>query len=290
MASSQSPKATPTRPATSRLLAMKFMNRLGGSADSPPTPSSPLASSEPSTPLAKFASAGALKDAIGVDGRGDESGRRSAKRRRVSGVSDAAGKDEPEDGAAATMATMEAQMKASMDEEERRRQAAIKKRAAELGDEQWTWDRPLPPHIAARMAAAGTAASKSRTMAYSSVVRVGFAEIDSADHSSDADPIKPTIMRFNMKKSKAAGESTGDSDEDGEDEGELANIGGSRKRSRSDAGGQRKKGPPMKLKHLTSLSSQGGQNTMKCHRCGRAGHKSASCPSTNLKRSGSKKR
>lgn len=102
------------------------------------------------------------------------------------------------------MADMEAQMKASMDEEEQRRQAAIKKRAAELGDEQWTWNAPLPPHIAARMAAANTAASKSKTMAYSSVMRVGFAEIDNADHSNDADQIKPRIMRFNMKNSKAS--------------------------------------------------------------------------------------
>jgi hypothetical protein len=107
---------------------------------------------------------------------------------------------------------MEATMRASMDEEERRRQVAIKRRAAELGDEHWTWNAPLPPHVAAKLAAS-TNSVKSK-LPYA-VVRVGFAEIDDrpeADCTDNSSPTtsttaslvagstKPNIMRFNMAK------------------------------------------------------------------------------------------
>ncbi len=101
-------------------------------------------------------------------------------------------------------------MRASMEEEERRRQAAIKKRAAELGDEHWTWDAPLPPHVAAKMAAASDSSVASSAAAARmpyTVVRVGFAEIDeradvnaaAASSPAGGSTTKPRILRFNMK-------------------------------------------------------------------------------------------
>lgn len=111
-------------------------------------------------------------------------------------------------------------MRASMDEEERRRQVAIKRRAAELGDEYWTWNAPLPPHVAAKLAASTN--SVISKLPYT-VVRVGFAEIDDradADHSASSSPAatttarlsvaggtKPNIMRFNMKRVRLLHES-----------------------------------------------------------------------------------
>lgn len=221
----QSPKATPPRAGTSRLLAMKFMNRLGPS-DSTPTTSSPLASA-PSTPIYNKTdlgdSSGGDDDDDDNDGengtpqrtQGDEGDDRpSAKRRKVSSGAALAAQSSPTAGGF-TVAEMEATMRASMDEEERRRQVAIKRRAAELGDEHWTWNAPLPPHVAAKLAAT-TVTAKSR-LPYA-VVRVGFAEIDErteADQASSptnsttpastnspqvTSSAKPNIMRFNMKK------------------------------------------------------------------------------------------
>lgn len=247
---------------------MKFMNRLN-SANTSPTATSPQAS-----PHAAFSDE--------EDGNGDDdNGRHSAKRRRTSGIADGSTGGEGSKGIA-SMADMEVAMRASMEEEERRRQAAVKKRAAELGDEQWTWDQPLPPQIAARMAAAKSAAAKSRTVAYAGVVRVGFAEIDRSSgqdgagggEASPRESGKPGIMLYNMKKSQTT--------EDDEQDDKTSE---SRKRPRS--GSQKSKDTMAKLKGLESLSSQGGRD-MKCHRCGRAGHKAAKCPS--LKRSGSFKK
>ncbi|OAA58394.1 Zinc finger, CCHC-type [Niveomyces insectorum RCEF 264] len=320
MAPSFSPKATPPKAGTSRLLSMKFMSRLGP-ADTSPTFSSPLAS-EPSTPASrKRASADASDDEDGDSGAaGNRNGRPSEKRRKMSMVTATTAANStsgPSPADQMTMADMEATMRASMEDEERRRQAAIKKRAAELGDEHWTWDAPLPPYVASKLAANTTAAGSSR-MPFS-VVRVGFAEIDSrgvAAHGSDryysssgggggggsvggngdeaslVGSTKPVIMRFNMKKStQLSGEerdASDNSDEAMQDDGQRSEPGKARKRARSDAEPQRKKAAT-KLKHLTSLSSQGGQSTMKCHRCGRPGHKAVECP-TEQKRPGSWKR
>ncbi|CAK7235639.1 hypothetical protein SCUCBS95973_009335 [Sporothrix curviconia] len=275
---------TPPRAGTSRLLAMKFMNRLQPS-DSTPTTSSPLASA-PSTPtFTKTERAPSSEDEDG-----DEDGDRpSAKRRKVSSAGEP-GTESPTTGGGSvaggsTVAEMEATMRAAMDEEERRRQVAIKRRAAELGDEHWTWNAPLPPHVAAKLAA-NSAAATSR-LPYS-VVHVGFAEIDerggAATNSSTtpstptspalATSTKPNIMRFNMKKAVGKDVESGDDDDDSTQDGKKN---GSRKRSRSDVG-LKKKEP--KLKNLTSLSGQGQSpsSTMKCHSCGKPGHKAAQCP------------
>ena len=217
MAPPQTPKATPPRAGTSRLLAMKFMNRLQPS-DSAPTTSSPLASA-PSTPTFNKTDRASSSE----DENGDEDGERpSAKRRKVSSAAGGPGTASPTTAAGSavaggsTVAEIEATMRAAMDEEERRRQVAIKRRAAELGDEHWTWNAPLPPHVAAKLAP--NSASATARMPYA-VVRVGFAEIDErtatddgASHSptttsapnspalATSTSTKPTIMRFNMKK------------------------------------------------------------------------------------------
>ncbi|CAK7218599.1 hypothetical protein SBRCBS47491_003559 [Sporothrix bragantina] len=286
MAPPQSPKATPPRAGTSRLLAMKFMNRLQPS-DSAPTTSSPLASA-PSTPtFNKTDRASSSEDENGEEG-GD---RPSAKRRKVSSAG-GTGTASPTTGSSvaggSTVAEMEATMRAAMDEEERRRQVAIKRRAAELGDEHWTWNAPLPPHVAAKLAANSAAATSKVPF---SVVRVGFAEIDEragADSgatnsltttSTPTSPAlststKPNIMRFNMKKAAGKDQESGDEDDDSIRDGKKK---GSLKRSRSDID-LKKKEP--KLKHLTSLSGQGQSpsSAMKCHSCGKPGHKAAQCP------------
>ena len=208
----QSPKAAPSRAGTSRLLAMKFMNRLQPS-DSAPTPSSPLAST-PSTPVYQNKSRTLSSEDEDGEPVGDDN-RPSAKRRKVSSAGEmqtatlATGGTV---GGGSTVAEMEATMRAAIDEEERRREVAIKRRAAELGDEHWTWNAPLPPHVAAKLAANGAAATSRMPFA---VVRVGFAEIDDrigslTDNGTSNSPTPtsqaltsstgPSIMRFNMKK------------------------------------------------------------------------------------------
>ncbi|ERT01516.1 uncharacterized protein SPSK_07799 [Sporothrix schenckii 1099-18] len=283
----QSPKATPPRAGTSRLLAMKFMNRLGPS-DSTPTTSSPLVSA-PSTPVFN------KTDTASSDEDNDDDNRPSAKRRKVSLSGDATASSPATavaTAAGATVAEMEATMRASMDEEERRRQVAIKRRAAELGDEHWTWNAPLPTHVAAKLAASSNSVKSKLPYA---VVRVGYAEIDdradseATGSSSPTTPstarlvagsAKPNIMRFNMKKAPGKGDESDDEDDESTQGGDKK----SRKRSRSDVDSSYKKKETTKLKHLTSLSSQGGQSSaMKCHKCGRPGHKAASCPAAQSK-------
>ncbi|CAK7220721.1 hypothetical protein SEUCBS140593_004326 [Sporothrix eucalyptigena] len=277
-----SPKATPPRAGTSRLLAMKFMNRIQPS-DSAPTTSSPLASA-PSTPtFNKNGRSSSSEDENGED-------QPSAKRRKVSSAG-GTGASSPvvgDSGAGGTtVAEMEAAMRTAMDEEERRRQVAIKRRAAELGDEHWTWNVPLPPHVTAKLAANSAAATSRLPYA---VVRVGFAEIDErteADNGTTnsltttapaspalATSTKPNIMRFNMKKAAGKDDESGDEDDDSTQDGKKK---GSRKRSRSDVDNKKKE---PKLKHLTSLSGQGqsANSAMKCHSCGKPGHKAAQCP------------
>lgn len=245
---------------------MKFMSRLGPN-DSTPTASSPLASSNPSTPTNQRAG-------------DDDDNERSSKRRRTSGdlsgtATSVASTGSPMGGnASASIADMEATMRASMDEEERRRQAAIKKRAAELGDEHWTWTAAMPPQVAAKLAASKQGQVK---LPYN-VVRVGYAEIDrSAADGNDNFNNKTNTMRFNMKQAAV------------EEEEEEEDTKPTKKRSRSEVDAYSKKRDMPKLKNLTSLSSQGGQSAMKCHRCGKPGHKAMECPSAP-KRNGSKRR
>ncbi|CAK7264276.1 hypothetical protein SEPCBS57363_000998 [Sporothrix epigloea] len=286
----QPPKAAPSRPGTSRLLAMKFMNRLQPS-DSAPTPSSPL-SSAPSKPV--YETKGRTLSSENEDGKQErDDDRPSAKRRKVSSAGETRTAFPATGGtvaASSTVAEMEAMMRAAIDEEERRREVAIKRRAAELGDEHWTWNAPLPPHVAAKLAANNAAATSRMPFA---VVRVGFAEIDDrissvTDNGTNNSPTtastptsqaltsstRPSILRFNMKKAAGNGVDGGD-DED--DDSTQDGAKDSRKRSRSDVDFKKKE---PKLKHLTSLSGQGQSSTsaIKCHSCGKPGHKSAQCP------------
>jgi hypothetical protein len=79
-----------------------------------------------------------------------------------------------------------------MEEEERKRQVAIEKQAAELGDSRWVLDLRSP-----------TLGDGSSGKGSLDVIQVGFAEIDSpgtAEEPSSAS--QQQIRRFNMKRHK----------------------------------------------------------------------------------------
>lgn len=84
-------------------------------------------------------------------------------------------------------------IQAALEEEEKKRQAAIEKRAAELGDSHWV----LP---------GASLAPKAGARPVLNVVQVGFAQIDYSGNTSggdDAPAAVPTAARFrqfNMKK------------------------------------------------------------------------------------------
>jgi hypothetical protein len=88
-------------------------------------------------------------------------------------------------------------IRAAIDEEEKKRLAAIEKRAAELGDSHWVLDTasaPLP---------------KNGSRLPLNVVQVGFAQIDSAGTHDESSGSLDTVdistkarFQFNMKKSK----------------------------------------------------------------------------------------
>lgn len=87
-------------------------------------------------------------------------------------------------------------VQAALEEEETKRQAAIARRAKELGDEQWV------------LAGAAVAAPNAKQRASLNYVQVGFAQIDSGFPSDDEDdspgPGAVTGLagrrQFNMKK------------------------------------------------------------------------------------------
>jgi hypothetical protein len=91
-------------------------------------------------------------------------------------------------------------IQAAIDEEEKKRLAAIEKRAAELGDSHWVLDTasvPLP---------------KNGSRLPLNVVQVGFAQIDYAGTLDEASGSLGTVdistkarFQFNMKKSEACG-------------------------------------------------------------------------------------
>jgi hypothetical protein len=83
--------------------------------------------------------------------------------------------------------TDEKAIQAALEEEERKRQVAIAKQAAELGDTRWVLDFPV----------ASPTASGKTPQAPLNVVQVGFAQIDSADSGAAGGQMR----RFNMKKS-----------------------------------------------------------------------------------------
>lgn len=87
-------------------------------------------------------------------------------------------------------------IQAALEEEEKKRQAAIEKRAAELGDSHWV----LP---------GASATPKAGARPTLNVVQVGFAQIDYSGNASDSDdapaavPTTARFRQFNMKKKEA---------------------------------------------------------------------------------------
>lgn len=115
----------------------------------------------------------------------------SAKRRKVTHTPSATGSP------AAPLFDQQA-IQAALEEEEKKRQAAIEKRAAELGDSHWVLEGASAlPRVGSRPPL--------------NVVQVGFAQIDYAGASGGGDdpfelgsvPLQAQFRRFNMKKSKA---------------------------------------------------------------------------------------
>ncbi|KAK3939919.1 hypothetical protein QBC46DRAFT_386610 [Diplogelasinospora grovesii] len=178
---------------SSRLMTMKFMQR-GAAASTPDAES-------PTTPKIE-----------------DEG---SAKRRKVSHT--------PATSKPSTPIYDQKAVKAALEEEEKKRQAAVAKRAAELGDSHWVLDATFP-----------TPASGSR--APLSVVQVGFAQIDSPglSHEREEDSFenvqitaRGSFLQFNMKRSKKSTDIKKEKDE--EEEGELGSDDDSDDDSSSDS-------------------------------------------------------
>jgi hypothetical protein len=156
---------------SSRLMTMKFMQR--GAAVAAAAAAAAASTPEAGSPVTPKTDDG------------------SAKRRKVAHSSSAA-------GSPATPLYDQKAIQAAIEEEEKKRKAAIERRAAELGDSHWVLE-------------GASALPKTGPRALLDVVPVGFAQIDSAGTSGEADdpfgmggmPAQPQIKRFNMKKSKA---------------------------------------------------------------------------------------
>ncbi|KAH8845211.1 hypothetical protein MCOR27_009695 [Pyricularia oryzae] len=163
---------------SSRLLSMKFMQR--GIANS-------STASSPTTPHA-------------------EDTARASKRRKSEGpLSPALNRGQ----ASGDAKLDEKAVQAAIADEERKRQAAIAKQAAELGDTHWVLDFP----------AASPASTARKTKAPLMVVQVGFAQIDTADKGDDEVYAGPSpggahIRRFNMKPKKSTQDTKMESEQD----------------------------------------------------------------------------
>lgn len=146
---------------SSRLMTMKFMQRGAAAA----------------------AAAGASEASSPATPRSDDG---SAKRQKTSHAPSAA-------GSPATPLYDQKAIQAALEEEEKKRQAAIEKRAAELGDSHWVLE--------------GVSLPKSGTRPLLNVVQVGFAQIDHTCMSGGSDDpfevgdssAQTQFRRFNMK-------------------------------------------------------------------------------------------
>ncbi|KAK3313508.1 hypothetical protein B0H66DRAFT_606764 [Apodospora peruviana] len=303
MPPTMSKQSTP-KTMSSRLLTMKFMQR--GAAQAATAASD---AGSPTTP------------------RTDDEEGSASKRRKVSGAAPSAPNTPI---TPATPLYDQKALQAAMEEEDRKRKAAIEKRAAELGDSHWVLD--------------GVSASPKNGSRSLNIVQVGFAQIDypagrqvSADSPEEEEVIVPAPARFrqfNMKKSKVHNkqedessdgddeddDNSSDSSDDDNDSEDMASPAASRRKDESDRGrrnsaaasadaghkrarssvstkrseerkkaqmlaSQRRK-KDVKLNNLTSISSAGSSEAFQrqspkftCHRCGKPGHKAASCPS-----------
>jgi hypothetical protein len=160
---SPNPKSTP-KTISSRLLSMKFMQRAVASG-----------SSSPATPKSEE--------------------EHSSKRRKFS---HAPSRSEP-----VTPIIDHEAVQAALQEEEKKRQAAIEKQAAELGDSHWVLDVPVP--------AGRSGGGPQKPL---NVVQVGFAHIDTTNPGEGSSPesLEPKAIpaavifrRFNMKAKTEAG-------------------------------------------------------------------------------------
>lgn len=209
-------------------------------------------------------------------------------------------------------------MKAALEEEDKKRQAAVEKRAAELGDEHWVLPEARLPK------------SDAKQRVTLNFVQVGFAQIDGGRAEDDDEEEtagrseygKPRRLQFNMNKPTVEDNASSDSDSDGfsdsEDDSEDSDgdrgrategtPSGNKKRARSSVSKRReeeriraaelaekRRKKQVKLNPPTSISSGGissGGGTRssgftkpreasskdKCFRCGDSGHFSRDCP------------
>jgi hypothetical protein len=121
------------------------------------------------------------------------SAKSSGKRRKTA--------DTPNDSPAGKPLYDEKAFKAALEEEDKKRQAAIEKRAAELGDEHWVLPEARLPK------------SDAKQRVTLNFVQVGFAQIDGGraeDADNDDEEIpgrseygKPRRLQFNMNKPTA---------------------------------------------------------------------------------------
>ncbi|KAM7222424.1 hypothetical protein V8F06_002202 [Rhypophila decipiens] len=263
--------ATP-KAMSSRLMTMKFMQR-GAAVNA-----SASDAASPTTP------------------RTDDEG--SASKRRK--LSRASAPDTP--NTPATPLYDQKAIQAAMEEEDKKRKAAIERRAAELGDSHWVLD--------------GFSASTKTTAAKTlNIVQVGFAQIDSvvvSEENTDSPggetiPAPARFRQFNMKKSKDEDDDSSDSSEDSDqaslqeandepDRGRRSSVNDSgRKRARSSLSAKRdekirksqelareRRKKEVNLNKLTSLSAGGPPQDQSpkfgCRICGKPGHKVVDCP------------
>ncbi|KAK3692245.1 hypothetical protein B0T22DRAFT_8244 [Podospora appendiculata] len=281
--------ATP-KTMSSRLMTMKFMQR---GAVAAATAAATEAAKSPGTPVKE-----------------DEDG--SASKRRK--VADASVPSTPK----TPVLYDQKALQAALEEEDKKRKAAIERRAAELGDSHWV----LP-------GAFSTPKNGSRLSL--NVVEVGFAQIDyptAPGASEDVPDVlnlagKARFRQFNMKKSKSkakdrkgedeksnSSDSNDDDDEDSDSEDQASpaadGSGSGRRASTKEAAlkrarpsvpsrrdeerikaqelAARRRKKDVKLNTLTSISSAGASTFQKpsppmvCHGCGKSGHIIAKCP------------
>ncbi|KAK0646211.1 hypothetical protein B0T16DRAFT_156507 [Cercophora newfieldiana] len=203
-------------------------------------------------------------------------------------------------------------IQAAIDEEEKKRLAAIEKRAAELGDSHWVLDSTSapPPKHGARPPL--------------NVVQVGFGQIDYAGTHDDTSGSIGTVdistkarFQFNMKSPKVEkneddDDKNSDSDSSGSEDGEVSpdsrnepsrgrqhsettpsdkkrarpsfSARRSEERKKAQEFAERRRKKEVKLNTLTSISGGGSQTfhtkpSFNCHACGKPGHKAADCSS-----------